>query len=301
MLAAVLRAIGRSHRVDPYSDPFAARHWHETLTRQIPVNEALVEGGRLRLMNLMSQNDEGRGVVYIFGTGPSLDLAIERSFDTGVRVVCNTAVRNTELLLHLRPHIITAGDALYHFSNSEHARQFRKDLYYAIEAHSALFVFPEEFAAMVQAEMPASLHWAMVPIPNRQTQRLLPNLWSEYSLPNLGNVLNRLLLPLAISLGRDIRLLGFDGRRASDQGFWKNSARNSYPELLAEMQKENPAFTSHYVPTTDPEKYSREILGSALAQNIDDCERGGWQFSLLAPSAIPGLANVPMWPDSLGV
>jgi hypothetical protein len=238
-------------------------------------------------------NGEGNGVVYIFGTGPSLDSSMHHDFSDGIRIICNTAVKNEALLAHIRPQIIVAGDALYHFGDSRHATAFRNDLYRAMAQHRSLFVCPSEFFPLLIAECPPELHSLIVPIPQGKGESFLPTLWSRYQLPNLGNVLNRLLIPTAIALGKDIRLLGFDGRKPSDIGFWENSHLNSYPELLEILKADNPAFFDGLVPSDQPNSYVNETLGQSLSENIKRCVRYGWRFGLIAPSALPGLASVP--------
>jgi hypothetical protein len=59
---------------------------------------------------------------------------------------------------------------------------------------------------------------------------------------NLPNILNGLLLPLGSSLSNEVYLLGFDGRVASDQLFWKNSEANSYGVLKETIMAAHPGF-----------------------------------------------------------
>ena len=70
---------------------------------------------------------DGARPAYLFGTGPSLQLAGNHSFADGIAVVCNTIVRDPTLWHHLAPAFLTAGDAIYHFGHTPHARAFRAD------------------------------------------------------------------------------------------------------------------------------------------------------------------------------
>ena len=114
---------------------------------------------------------------------------------------------------------------------------------------------------------------------------------SDFALPNTGNVLGLLLLPIACQLSKDIYLLGFDGRRASDKHFWTNSGRHSYPELIDEMRVEYPAFYDHFVPTENPLSYVTSVHGDALDSAMTKAEERGWSFCLLSPSTSPALAR----------
>src|SRR5213076_14180 len=64
---------------------------------------------------------QGLDRAYVFGTGPSLARATEFDFSHGVRIVCNSIVRNPELLAHIRPHFIAASDFVFHFGPSRYA------------------------------------------------------------------------------------------------------------------------------------------------------------------------------------
>ncbi|WP_458868572.1 hypothetical protein, partial [Enterococcus faecium] len=80
----------------------------------------------------------------------------------------------------------------------------------------------------------------------------------------LGNVLNKLLLPLGCNLSKHVGLWGFDGRAPKDQLFWSNSQKQSYTELMPTLQAAHPAFFDHFVPRENPEKYVQSVHGDVL-------------------------------------
>jgi hypothetical protein len=193
----------------------------------------------------------------------------------------------------LKPHILVAGDALYHFSDTKHAQAFLRDVERRMEESEFVFCYPADFDPFVKRRF-EMFENRLIPIPVGNTFNLTADMTREFSLPNTGNVLGLLLLPIACQISRDVQLLGFDGRRQSDDKFWKNSSNHSYPDLIEEMMSEYPAFYDHFVPKTNPYNYVNSVFGDYLDQAMSKAEREGWRFSLLSPSTSPALAKRPL-------
>lgn len=227
---------------------------------------------------------------YIFGTGPSLSLAANRGWADGIRVVCNTIVRDPVLWRHIDPHFLMAGDAIYHFGFTEFALAFRRDLRTRLEESDVLFVYPAQFDRVVRNELGHLAH-RLVPIPEGRHVTVHEDFKIQFATPALGNVLNRLLLPLACNLSKRVALWGFDGRAPSDQLFWANAPQQSYTELLPSLQKAHPAFFDKFVPKADPEAYVRSVHGDVLEHCLSSAEAQGWAFEMLHPTWTPTLAR----------
>ena len=177
---------------------------------------------------------------YIFGTGPSLDQAFQYDFSDGYRIVCNTIVKNLELLDHIKPHFIVAADPIHHFENNLHAHKFLLDLKFVLEKFDILLLTVDDYYPYLKYYYP-SIAERTVPL-NNDVNKISLNMKSELSYTNLHNILNSLLLPLGSSLANEIYLLGFDGRSTEDVLFWKNSMNNSYSRLKPCIQLAHPAF-----------------------------------------------------------
>ncbi|MDP2856765.1 MAG: hypothetical protein Q8P50_02175 [Bacillota bacterium] len=223
---------------------------------------------------------ERRPRCYLFGTGPTLARALERDWHDGYRIVCNTIVRDPELYGHINPDIIVAGDAIYHFGHTAFARQFRADLQKRLENSRTIFVYPAHFDVIVRREL-AHLEQQLCPVPVGSRSEVHTSFTDDPTLPNLGNVLNLLLLPICCNLSRSVHLWGFDGRAPSDVLFWSNSTKHSYAELLPVLEKAHPAFFSHFVPKDDPEQYVRAVHGDVLEYCLRRGEEAGWRFKML--------------------
>ena len=255
-----------------------------------------------RLSQLCSRvQAEGLHRCYLFGTGPSLGSAQQRDWSDGIRVVCNTIVRDAKLGHHIRPHALVAGDGIYHFGFTEFARAFRRDLRTRLEeSPSVPFIYPAHFDLVVQRDL-AGLEEQLIPLPVGTRATVHDCFDGRFELPGLGNVLNLLLLPLGCALSKRVGLWGFDGRAPADRLFWANSTGHSYTELLPTLQAAHPAFFDHHVPKDDPEKYLRSVHGDVLEHALQQAEQSGWQFEMLHPSwtktlaqrVAPGVADEP--------
>lgn len=282
---------GNVYWVDEEKNPSAGWEWcdiaevlYEKEVGPIPVSNERLDALWRELKQL------GLGCSYIFGTGPSLEGARERRWDDGYRIVCNTIVRDTELWDHIDPHIIVAGDGIYHFGFTEHARAFRRDLHARLRNGRAKFILPSRFYPIIAREMGDVLD-KVIPVKIGNSSEIHTCLVQDHTLPPLPNVLNLLLLPVGCALSQDVRLWGFDGRGPSDQLFWKNSGKHSYPELMHTLRSAHPAFFEDNVPASNPNKYVEAVHGSLLENQLQNAEAAGWKFEMLHRSWTPVLAK----------
>ena len=222
---------------------------------------------------------------YIFGTGPSLARASSLQWDDGYRIVCNTIVRDLDLFFHISPHFVVAGDAVYHFSHTKFAVEFRKDLLICLQEFGTYFVYPDQFDVMVQREF-SSVRNQLVPVPVGGHSRVNVNLLIDFRLPALGNVLPLLLIPLACTLSSRIYMWGFDGRAPTDYDskFWQNSNKQSYPEFMYTLNEAFPYFFEYYVPNNNSNSYIQNFHGHILDNKLSIAESEGYLFVMMHPS-----------------
>lgn len=276
----------------PSTDPMAMWAWHHWLSRLNPFTSERLAEARNRLAGVLGRlRQQERQKVYIFGTGPSLSLAEAHDFSDGYRVACNTVCRDREFFARLSPDILVAGDALYHFSSTAHAQSFMADLESRLGEKPFYFCYPSLFDAYVRRRLQRFEDF-LIPIPIGDRFDLTADMCTEFYLPATGNVLGLLLLPLACQLSKQVKMLGFDGRRPTDKNFWRNADKTSRADLIDEMKKEFPAFFHHYVPASDPGKYASSVHGDALSEALAHAESKGWSFRMLSPSVSPALARL---------
>ncbi|MDE2402317.1 MAG: hypothetical protein KGL90_11695 [Burkholderiales bacterium] len=287
-----LRAHPGRFDVNRHNNPLEGWNWIDAAT-YVDGHQPDIQASKQRFINLHSALTKGAAVgrpCYVFGTGPSLEKAIEHDWSDGIRVVCNTIVRDKALWDHMNADIIVAGDGIYHFGFTDFAKAFRADLKTRLEASSTYFMYPARFDVIIQREL-GHLVDRLLPIPVGTHTSFYNNLLDNFALPALGNILNLLLLPVGCNLSKTVGLWGFDGRAPDDKLFWANSSKHSYAELIPSLQEAHPAFFDHNVPKHDPEKYIRSVHGDVLENCLTDAEKLGWTFKMLHHSWTPTLAK----------
>jgi hypothetical protein len=230
---------------------------------------------------------------YVFGTGPSLARATDFSYDDGVRIVCNSIVRNPDLLDHIKPHFIAASDFVFHFGPSSYAHQFRNDLIAAMVRTGAYLLIPEQLAPLMLAHYPHIADRTIaLPLTNRFDFREFSRpanvqLMERFKVRTLDSVLNLLMLPVASTLADDIFILGCDGRAPTDAAFWSHHQSSQYGGLMGTVNQTHPGFFEiDYL-----DYYARYCSHVALV--IAAGEALGKRYASLVPSYIPALADRP--------
>ena len=289
-LGTSIRAHSGVFDIDFRTNPMDGWHWADASSYAF-AHEPDVDSARDRFFNFVSAHQlQQFDRCYIFGTGPSLAAAADRDWSDGIRLVCNTIVRDPVLWQHVAPHMLVAGDAIYHFGFSEFALAFRRDLRARLEESKVLFLYPAQFDHLVRREF-RDFSDRLIPIPEGNHITVHNDFHENFATPALGNVLNRLLLPVGCNLSKRVGLWGFDGRAPADKLFWANAPQQSYTELIPTLQAAHPAFFDNFVPKHDPEAFVRSVHGDVLEHCLSSAEALGWQFETLHHSWTPTLAR----------
>lgn len=278
------------YNIDPCCNPLDGWVYHTILSKIDPFTENICKKSRDRFNNLMSMlYDKKLLKSYLFGTGSSLEKAITRDWNDGYKIVCNTIVKDKELWHHLNPDIIVAGDAIYHFSENLFATAFRHDLASRLEeTEQTVFIYPSIFHPFVKTYF-KKFENRLIPIPVGHHNNFVHDLTKDFSLPQIGNILNLLLLPLGMTLSKNIYLWGFNGRAPDDKDFWKNSNKHFYTNLVFDIKSKHPQFFNHYVPAGNQAKYVETFHGDNLEIELTEAETKGWSFNMMHFSYTPAL------------
>ncbi|EHJ12545.1 hypothetical protein CWATWH0003_2739 [Crocosphaera watsonii WH 0003] len=262
--------------------------WHQLINLvSDTIDNDITESKKRFVKRVKSLQQESLDKCYVFGTGPSLEKAINRDWSDGYRVVCNTIVRDQELWNHINPHFIVAGDTIYHFGFTQFAKAFRQDLAKRLDESQAMFIYPAVFHNLVKREF-KDFSDRLIPIPiNSHNKRIHTDLTGHFYLPDLGNILPLVLLPVACTMSKKVGLFGFDGRAPDDKLFWRNSNKHTYLEYMPDLQKAHPSFFNHHLSKSDKNKYVKSVHGDILDEKLIDAERDGWQFIMLHKSWTP--------------
>lgn len=243
-----------------------------------------VRQGKERLVAAYASLKNKFDKAYVFGTGPSLEGAAKRDWHDGVRIVCNTIVKDERLWHHIEPHFIVAADAIYHFGIGNFASNFRRDLASRLkESPGTFFVFPSEFYVFCMREL-REFSERLIPVPVGGKRNIYDGFIKSFALPAVENVLPSMLLPLACTFSKNIFLWGFDGRAPGDAMFWKNSDRHFYGGDVEELTKLHPAFFNFHVPKGNEVNYVKKMHGSVLERLLNDAEQKGFSFTMMHSS-----------------
>lgn len=225
------------------------------------------------------------GTALVMATGPSARLVTPLEMQCDLRVTCNSALRDHELIAHLRPTVVAFSDPVFHFGPSRYAAAFRDDLRYALENSDALFVTSQLFVEPLLCHMPEiASRLAVLPLSTAGTWRA-PTV-ADPTVRITGNVLTNLMLPVALALGAgSVAIAGCDGRDPEENYYWKHNARSQYSdELMLSAFDAHPAFFRD----RDYADYYDEHC-QQLEELIQVAEQRGVRVAGLTPSHIPAL------------
>lgn len=224
------------------------------------------------------------GSAFVLATGPSASMVDPAAVDTDVRITCNSAVRDHELLAALKPDVIAFSDRVFHFGPSRYAAAFRKDLRHAFEATDALIVTSKLWARPLLAHMP-ELAPRVVAIDHKESS---PWRWpteGDVTVKSTGNVLTNLMLPVAYALADRVEIAGCDGRNPNENYFWKHNARTQYADDL--MQAAFEAHPAFFADRDYGDYYDHHI--AQLEELMSVAEAAGKVNVGVTPSHIPAL------------
>ena len=239
-----------------------------------------------KLSNLKNQNDYEN--IAIFGTGPSLTKFGSHDFSKSFSILSNIGALSDDIILHVKPKIVVAGDAIYHFGASEYAILFRKKLRKILERYNLLFAYPEVFHLTVREKICGNTN-QLLPLAVDRFSKDVTHLQKRGKLPNQGNVLNLLLLPLAhfMNKGNEIKMLGFDGKALGDKAFWKNYEIDDFNTLKSSIEILHPAFFLEHLKSEF--HYQEEYMEKILDKNLKKLEKLGYKIFPLNDSNLRSL------------
>jgi hypothetical protein len=271
-----------SFNLDSTTNPQDGWEYHKVLSLLVPFDDFELDRSKTKLSEALNKCKSYKlDKVYLFGTGSSLEHALNRDWSDGNKIVCNTIVKDSVLWHHIKPDFIVAADAIYHYGNNLFAKAFCEDLEKRLsESPQAYFVYPSLFHAFVKKRF-IKFEQRLIPIPLGSHKDICNNLLEKFELPALGNVLNNMLLPLGTNLSKNVFLWGFDGRAPHDKDFWKNSDKHFYNDLVDDIKKNHPYFYEFYIPKGKEEKYVKKYHGDELEQSLLFAEDQGWHFIML--------------------
>ncbi len=292
---AAIKALGARqafYRVDPQRTRMEGSFWLWAGLNRFADVPALTAANRARFQEMRAEIGH-HDKAYVFGTGPSLTSFVERhDFSDGLAIAANSIVKNAAVVARIRPRIIAAADPLYHAGVSTYAGAFRAELVQALRDSGAWFVCPLRDFPIYDAVLPEDLRPRVIGIPFDKDAPPPHDLGATFALRPYPNVLTLALLPLAATFADRIDIVGCDGRRLTDDGFfWSHDQKVQFMDKMAEIQGAHPAFfkidyNDYY------SDHARDV--EIVAQTL---EAAGKRLVTATPSRIPALhAREPLAP-----
>lgn len=262
------------------------------------------------LLDKVAQCDTG----YVFGTGPSLERAIEFDYRGGFRVVCNSIVKNKAMLNHIKPQLLAFADQAFLFSPCRYAAEFRHLMLETVREFQCYIMVQDFHVPLLLAHypelenriigMPAPGIWDMslrelirmlltrrtkMPLPVK-----IPGHSEEYNFPTLdkfyvrlsGSIMTVFMLPVVSSVCKTIYVVGADGRKPDEKYMWAYSPSSQSADLMQTIFDTHPSVfrDSVYIDMYKEHcKFFEELVhyGESL----------GKRYYALTPSHIPVLAR----------
>jgi hypothetical protein len=250
--------------------------------RHAPANSAK---GASSLSRLLERRAPG-GTALVMGTGPSAQLVDPANVQDDVRILCNSAVRDLDLIRAIRPDVIAFYDPVFHYGPSRYAAQFRKDLLRALQECDAEVVTSYDWAHILLSHHPelASRTTILAGGPRQKWQ--IPA-GDPAVTKQATNVLVSLLLPIAFALADNIKIAGCDGRKTSERYFWQHNRQIQYSdEMMQTVFAAHPGFFSFVDYGAFYAQHCRE-----LEELLSFGETNGKTIEPVTPSWIPALVK----------
>ncbi|WP_175020533.1 hypothetical protein [Methanogenium cariaci] len=258
---------------------------------------------------------------FVFGSGSSLEkYGMKFNYEDGFKVVCNSIVKNSELMEYINPQLLVFGDAQHHTSPNKYAAKFRETLLDASKKHNffiltkdyfmPLFLvhYPELKNKIIGIEAPGVWDLSMSEIISMVIRRphkipwfdKIPGHDEKFNFPSAdkfyvrsaGSVLPSYMIPIASTVCDEIYVLGADGRdpkgrKPDDTYIWSYSSSCQFSDELMQT-----AFDTH--PSYFRDRPHCEVM-DMYCDNYDELikfgESMGKKYYSLAPSFISALGK----------
>ena len=184
--------------------------------------------------------------VLLIGSGPSTNEFEAMQYDSKktLTIICNSVIKNKNLLVKLQPKIIVATDTVFHSGYSRYAQVFRNSLSEAMhEDPNLVFFVPLRELKLYQKHLSNKLHSRIYGIEGKNIKNFNLNLRTNTILKSTSNVLTFFLLPLATSIAQNINMLGFDGKKEGENDkFWSYAQDSQFENDINSTKLAHPAF-----------------------------------------------------------
>lgn len=195
----------------------------------------------LRNYREFKEKAKGKDNSYIFLTGPSFSSYKELNYNkNSLKIVCNTIVKDTEFLDYIGgPDIICFCDPAFHFSTNEYANTFRNLVWDCVKKYGSYIAIPQSCVPLITYNFP-ELKDKIIGLRRAETMNIPTE--ENLAVKPTGSVITFIMLPLAISLTKNVGVIGADGRGKQENYFWKHNDKVQLKELMECVYETHPSF-----------------------------------------------------------
>jgi predicted lipase len=231
----------------------------------------------------------------VFGTGPSLDDVFDIEIPSGsLSIICNSIVKDKELLDHLQPDVLVFADPVFHFGPSRYADKFRKDVVHTLQEYDCTAVIPKKYHSLFTGNYP-ELSEQIIGLESISTDEFVLPTHERLEVRGTSNIMTLFMLPIAVSLTEEVRIIGADGRKEDESYFWEHSDTGQYDdELMDTVAETHPAFFRDRIYEDYYEKHVE-----TLTDLIEYSESQGVKINSVTNSYIPCLSERRTGPKEL--
>ncbi len=181
----------------------------------------------------------------VFCSGPSIGEVYnmpETSFQEEFNIICNSMVKDRELLARINPKVQVFLDTNFFHSPGKYGEAFYKDLLWAYEKYHFYLVVWEFQYPLLLHRFP-QMKDRLIGI----TFIVKPGEYWFISAENFKsnstkNVLTEIMIPIASAACNEVRIAGCTGRNEKENYFWQHGDRTQYNDLKKYVMEEWPGF-----------------------------------------------------------
>ncbi len=234
---------------------------------------------------------ENKTRAAVLCTGPSISEIYEmpdEEFEDCFTVICNSMVKDIELMDKVHPAVVTFTDSNFFFSPSEYGEMFYKDLIAAVERYDLFVVVRDSQKPVLLHHFPQLKERVIgVPYKNKKPDEEYRFISQEFFyMQGLNNILLDLMIPIASTACDEIMIAGCTGRKAGETYFWEHNGRTQYLDLKQSVFDMWPSFFRYNSYEEYYEGHCKKVAGQ-----LEYGETLGKKYLNITTSFIPALAE----------
>ncbi len=261
------------------------RIYHDSFSKE--ERAEMINASRERFCELQSLAKEC-DKANVFCSGPSIEEVYDMDktrFQKGFNIICNSMIKDKELLEMLQPKVLCFFDTNFFHSPGKYGEAFYRDLRETYKQYGFYLIVHDIQYPLLLKHCPEMKDKIIgVPAKGRKEYWFLSE--EDFSIKSLANIMTEIMIPLASSVSDKVCIAGCTGRGGEMNYFWKHNDRTQYNDLKPSVMETWPAFF----------KYRRyDAYYDRHCQTVDEQlrygESIGKKYTNITTSFIPALKD----------